>query len=243
MEQFFIVLAVLAVWIFRGVAGASRRSPGEGGGEGSLGPGGSIDVTARTRQRSLEAQQRAIEALQRWEAKQGLAPRDPQERESPGPAPSVVATERTRTARPAQFSRRTTAERKRQDAYAEISRMLDPVQSGRRSSAERRGFEVPRTVDPAPEVAPVQPRVVSLEDPEQLAALAARRERSSSPEAAPGVSSPGGRPKVTRLGKPKQGGGGRRATARAVLPRLEGLPLAARAMVYAELLGPPKSIR
>lgn len=243
MEQFFIVLAVVAVWIFRGVAGASRRTPGEGSDGGSLGPGGSIDVTARTRQRSLEAQQRAIEALQRWEAKQGLGVRDPQERESPGPAPSVVATERTRTARPAQFSRRTTAERKRQEAYAEISRMLDPAQSGRRSSAERRGFEVPRKVDPALEVAPAPPRVVSLEDPEQLAALAARRLRSSSSEAVSGASSPDDRPQVTRLGKPKRGGGGRRATARAGLPRLEGLPLAARAMVYAELLGPPKSLR
>ena len=243
MEQFFIVLAILAVWVFRGVAGASRRNPGESGdADGALGPAGTMDVTATTRQRSLEAQQRAIEALQRWEAKQGLGSRDPQEREVPTPAPREFAAGRTRTARPAQFSRRTTAERKRREAYAEISRMLDPAPSDRRSS-ERRGFEVPRTADPAPEVARAQPRVVSLEDPAELEALAARRERSSSSEAAPRGSDPGDRPQVTRLGKPKRGAERGRGTARAGLPRLEGLPLAARAMVYAELLGPPRSLR
>jgi hypothetical protein len=243
MEQFFIVLAVVAIWIFRGVAGAKSRYPGKGDQEdGSLGPGGSIDISARTRQRTLEAQQRAIEALQRWEAKQGLGERNPPEREAP-------ATSRTRTARPAQFRRRTTAERKRREAYAEIAQMVDPVQSGRVSSRPRRGFQPPRVPEPAADVPPVASEVVSLEDPAQLEALKASRRRAGSvagrASGTPATAAPGGgtsasEPRVTRPGKLNRRSAGGRTPSR--LARLEKLPVPARAIVYAEIFGPPRSL-
>ncbi|MBT8462076.1 MAG: hypothetical protein KJO44_06085, partial [Gemmatimonadetes bacterium] len=111
MEQFFVILAVIVFWVFRGVAGSQRRVPGQDPYESeSMGPGGHIDISGTTRQKTLESQQRAIEALRRWEAKQGLSSAktdsgQPQPRE----APPVPAVSRTRVGRPATAGSRAAA--------------------------------------------------------------------------------------------------------------------------------------
>ena len=74
MEQVFIIIAVLIFWIFKGVARAQRRVPGQDPYESEpLSPAGSPDVASATRRGTAEAQERAIEALRRWEEKQALS--------------------------------------------------------------------------------------------------------------------------------------------------------------------------
>ncbi len=74
MEQVFIIIAVLVFWIFKGVARAQRRVPGQDPYESEpLSPAGRPDVVGATRRATPEAQERAIEALRRWEEKQDLS--------------------------------------------------------------------------------------------------------------------------------------------------------------------------
>jgi hypothetical protein len=231
MEQFFVILAVVLFWVFRGVAGGQRRFPrGSPRDDAEQGPGGPIDVTGATRQRTAEGQQRALEALQRWEARQGLGA-GASDRGSPDltGAPSAA---RTRTARPAAFTRHTTAQRKRREAYAEIARMLDPGQAPGMPQRPRKRFEVDRAA--APIAAASVAEAASLEDPAELQATKNRRERAAAAR------------KAASERSPAAAGPGRRARGRSAgvsgLARLEKLPLAARAVVFAEILGPPRSL-
>ena len=74
MEQVFIIIAVLVFWIFKGVARAQRRVPGQDPYESEpLSSAGRPDVVGATRRATPEAQERAVEALRRWEEKQDLA--------------------------------------------------------------------------------------------------------------------------------------------------------------------------
>ena len=97
MEQVFIIIAVLVFWIFKGVAGPSGECRGRIRTTViPLSPDAPRDVVGATRQQTLEAQQRAIEALQRWEEEQGLSAgeRDPAWSAS---ADLVPAASRTRS--------------------------------------------------------------------------------------------------------------------------------------------------
>ena len=72
MEQVFVIIAVVIFWIFNGVAGAQKRLPGQDPYD-SEPLGGPIDIPGTARQKTVDSQQRALQALQRWEAKQGLS--------------------------------------------------------------------------------------------------------------------------------------------------------------------------
>ena len=149
MEQVFIIIAVLVFWIFKGVAGAQRRVPGQDPYESDpLSPDAPRDVVGATRQQTLEGQQRAIEALQRWEEEQGLSAgeRDPARSAS---ADLVPAASRTRLGRPAMTSGPTAA-RHRKEAFADIARMLDSGQPAGRTAAKRSGFQVSLPATPSP---------------------------------------------------------------------------------------------
>jgi hypothetical protein len=225
MEQVFIIIAVLVFWIFKGVAGAGqRRLPGQDPYEdGSFGSGGSIDITGAARQRTEEGQQRAIEALQRWEEKQRLAggyggpPRGGSER--------IPAASRTRAGRPARIASRTTAERKRKQAYADIARMLDPELTARRTSTTRRRFEV----DPETEAA-------SAPGAGSEPGSSPGRSESREPAAGPVASEPSAEK------PPRRAASRSKEPAASGLAKLERLPLAARAIVYSEILGRPPSL-
>ena len=219
MEQFFVIIAFLIFWVVRGVAGAGkRRLPGEDP-YSDTGPGGAIDITGATRNKTLEAQQRAIEALQRWEARQGLSQgRDAPERPA---SPAVPAASRTRVGRPASTTSRRAA-RERKEAYADIARMLDPGEEPRRGSRDRPRFEV------------TAPAAAQSAVPVQREARPAREAARTSPSAQ--ADAP--RPPEARTAKRR----GPATPAERQLARLERLPLAARAVVYSEILGRPRSL-
>jgi hypothetical protein len=213
MEQFFVILAIIVFWVFRGVAGSQRRVPGQDPYESeSNGPGGHIDISSAARQKTLESQQRAIEALQRWEAKQGLsaAKGDPGR---PGEAPGVPAISRTRVGRPATAGSRAAAW-KRKEAFADIARMLDPAEQ----------------TSPVPAAKPAAERTRSD--------AALRRESVREDKAAQKVEAS----RRAAAAQEAAASGDEKTAPLSTLDRLEKLPLAARAIVYAEILGPPRSL-
>ena len=229
MEQVFVIIAVVVFWIFRGIAGGQRRGvPGQDPFEDlGGGAGGSRDIAGATRQQTLEAQERAIEALRRWEAKQGLSRRE-QGTAAPAATEAVPAASRTRAARPARIASRTTAGQKRRKAYADIAQMLDPGPSAGQASPHRQRFEVaPRAESEATSdrasSALWDAGVKEGDRHESAGAVAASRRERNKPGAA-----------VAPVARSSRKSG---------LPKLESLPLAARAIVYAEILGRPGSLR
>jgi len=234
MEQVFIVIAVVIFWIFKGVAGSQRRVPGQDPYD-SEPLGGPIDISGAARQKGLESQQRAIEALQRWEEKQGLSAGEKDSGRA-AVAEAVPAASRTRVGRPATIRSRTTAAGQRKEAFADIARMLDPGQPAGGTPARRSHFEVstpdtpppgqavPRTARPATDRRPSDAalRRRALKD-EALRKEAAAQETAAAKEATP-----------ARWGD--------RAAAPSILARIESLPFAARAIVYSEILGRPRSL-
>ncbi|MEK6253988.1 MAG: hypothetical protein N2B05_04760 [Gemmatimonadales bacterium] len=227
MEQVFVIIAVVVFWIFKGVAGTQRRVPGQDPHD-SEPPGGPIDISGAARQKTLESQQRAMEALQRWEAKQGLSggKGDPAHAAS---AEAVPAAARTRVGRPA-TTRSRSAARQRKEAFAEIARVLDPAQASSGTPARRPSFEVSTPASSPPDRE--APRPVSDRRPSDAATrrAAAHKDEESRREIAAEQSSA-----ATKAQK-------ERAAKASGLARLESLPLSARAIVYAEILGRPPSL-
>ena len=222
MEQVFVIIAVVIFWIFKGVAGSQRRMPGQDPYD-SEPLGGSIDIPGTARQKAAESQQRALEALQRWEAKQGLSAG----KSAPGPA--VPAASRTRVGRPSTSSRREAA-RQRKEAFADIARMLDPAASPGATPARRPSFKVSTPVSSSDDRD--APRPVSDRRPSDAAM---RREAEHELEEAQ-------RATVAQEAAADANAGRRAGAApRSGLARLESLPLAARAIVYGEILGRPRS--
>lgn len=238
MEQVFIVLAVLVFWIFRGVAGAQRRVPGQDPYESDpLSPDGPRDVVSATRHQTLEAQQRAIEALQRWEEKQGLSAEKAGPAGPGGDPAGVPAASRTRVGRPAAISV-SGANRQRREAFADIARMLDPEQSADRSPRGKHRFEVDVPAEPVPS-APVP----STPTPSTPAPRASPGATEKIPTRVPARDPESGAMRQSLdARKSEPAAGARRAAALSSLARIEALPLAARAIVYAEILGPPRSL-
>lgn len=220
MEQFFVVIAIVIFWIFRQAsAGARRGRPGAS--PFDILTGGESDEPndgAALRSRSADANLRALEALQRWEARQRAgearredakaASRTSPTRREPPPTPPRGRPPRVTIARGA-------AERERKRLQADIASMLDPAGTPRfraRPRVERSRREpAPLVEQSSPAEAAVrQPTLESAEAPRaRLKQPAGRAPRKSAPEAA--------------------------------LARLERLPLAARAIVYGEILGRPKA--
>ena len=227
MEQVFVIIAVVIFWIFKGVARTQRRVPGQDPYE-SEPPGGPIDISGAARQKTLESQQRAMEALQRWEAKQGLSggKGDPAHAAS---AEAVPAAARTRVGRPA-TTRSRSAARQRKEAFAEIAGMLDPAQASSATPARPPSFEVSTPASSPPDRE--APRPVSDRRPSDAATRrdAAHKDEEARREIAAEKSSA-----ATKAQK-------ERAAKASGLARLESLPLAARAIVYAEILGRPPSL-
>ena len=227
MEQVFVIIAVVVFWIFKGVAGTQRRVPGQDPHD-SEPPGGPIDISGAARQKTLESQQRAMEALQRWEAKQGLSrgKGDPAQAAS---AEAVPAAARTRVGRPA-TTRSRSAARQRKEAFAEIAGMLDPAQASSATPARPPSFEVSTPASSPPDRE--APRPVSDRRPSDAATrrAAAHKDEEARREIAAEQSSA-----ATKAQK-------ERAAKASGLARLESLPLAARAIVYAEILGRPPSL-
>lgn len=213
MEQFFVIIAIVVFWIFRGVAGNQRRLPGQDPyDDEATGPGGHIDISGAAQQKTLESQQRAMEALQRWEAKQQLSSG---KGESPRPVSlkSVPAASRTRVGRPA-TSRSRAAARQRKEAFTDIARMLDPVQQ-------------------TPSAQAAKPAAVRIRSDAALRRESVREEEAAQEEAT-----------SLRVAAAQEAAapGDEKATPLSALARLEKLPLAARAIVYSEILGPPRSV-
>jgi hypothetical protein len=223
MEQVFIILAVLLFWIFKGVAGGQRRVPGQDPYDGdSSSPGGPRDIAGATRQKTLEAQQVALEALQRWEEKQKLSSGyGGPAQAAPG---SVPAASRTRIGRPAAITGRG-AERQRREAFADIARMLDPGQPAGSAPARRSSLEVST---PARPVADRRPSDAAMKRD------AARKDEAALKEAAAQESAASQEARAS--------GRSDKVATPSVLAKLESLPLAARAIVYSEILGRPRSL-
>lgn len=227
MEQVFIIIAVILFWIFKGVAGTQRRVPGQDPYDADFSSPG--DLTSTTRRKTVEAQKAALEALQRWEEKQRLSSGygGPPQSADPG---SVPAASRTRVGRPASFSSRR-GEQQRRDAFADIARMLDPERPADATPARRPSFEVS-----APPPPPEAPRPVADRRPSDAALQrdSDRKDEAAHKEAAARRSA--------SEQEARASGTGDRVAGPSALARLESLPLAARAIVYAEILGPPRSL-
>jgi hypothetical protein len=226
MEQVFVIIAVVIFWIFKGVAGTQRRLPGQDPYD-SEPLGGPIDIPGTARQRTVESQQRALEALQRWEAKQGLsAGKGDSGRPTSG---SVPAASRTRVGRASSSGRREAA-RQRREAFADIARMLDPAQATSATPSRSPGIDVsaPASAPPDREA----PRRVSERRPSDAAM---RREAEHQVEEAERAAA------VREAAADAKAGRSASATPLSGLARLESLPLAARAIVYGEILGRPRS--
>lgn len=205
MEQVFVVLAVIVYMLFQGAARAGRR-PGAGGEPPPRAP----------EDEQADAQERALEMLRRWEARQRAAA-DPK----PG-------------------------ERGRREAHAAIAGILGrrapvppvPEDETVRSletlvSAE----ETPRRLRPPAtgRVVPGQRRRAPAPRPERVPSV--RRRARPEGERAP-VAAPAHRPAPSSVGSE---GKGRRRGGDA-LGRLDSLPPLARAVVLAEILGPPPTL-
>ena len=215
MEQFFVIIAIVVFWIVRGVAGTQRRVPGQDPYDGeSVGPGGHIDISGTAKQKTLESQRRALDALQRWEAKQGLS-RDQGGAAQPERLDSVPASSRTRVGRPATGRARAAAQQ-RKAAFADIARMLDPGQQ--KSSAP----------------AAAKPAAVRIRSDAALRRDSVREDEAAQEEAASR--------KAAAVQETAASGRARKAEPLSALARLEQLPLAARAIVYSEILGRPRSL-
>jgi len=230
MEQFFVIIAIVVYWIVRGVAGAGnrRRLPGQDPLDTeSFGSRGPIDVVEATRQKSLDSQARAMEALRRWEAKQGLSRQEPAVQPTQQ-SDTVPAASRTRAGRKASIAHRTTAERERKKAYAEIAQMLDPGASAGPATPGAKRFKVSQSA------ARKEPELVPVASPSWEAGV--READQPGPRVAP-------RAETGETSAPEPPAPPRRGSSGASrLARLETLPLAARAIVYAEILGPPRSL-
>ena len=226
MEQVFVIIAVVIFWIFKGVAGTQRQVPGQDPYD-SEPLGGPIDISGAARQKTLESQQRAMEALQRWEAKQGLSggKGDPARAAS---AEAVPAAARTRVGRPA-TTRSRSAARQRKEAFAEIAGMLDPAQASSATPARRPSFKASTPASSPPDRE--APRPVADWRPSDAATRrdTAHKDEEARREIAAEQSSAATKARKERVAKASG------------LARLESLPLEARAIVYAEILGPPRS--
>jgi len=224
MEQVFILIAVLVFWIFKGVARAQRRVPGQDPYESEpLESAGRPEVVGATRRGTAEAQERAIEALRRWEEKQGLSMGQEVSRSDE----SLPAASRTRVGRSTTFLGRA-EERQRKHAYAEIASMLDPSRQGERPAALR---VRPSVETPAP-AAPPPAR-------ETVARISDTKDDQPSPSVAPKPA----RPEPAEPDRSTTSSDAyrlRRSSARGALSRIEELPLAARAIVYTEIFGRPR---
>ena len=226
MEQVFVIIAVVIFWIFKGVAGTQRRVPGQDPYD-SEPLGGPIDISGAARQKTVESQQRAMEALQRWEEKQRLAGGyggPPQ-----AGAEAVPAAARTRVGRPA-TTRSRAAAGQRKEAFADIARMLDPAQDSGATPARRPGFEVSTPASSPPDRE--APRPVADRRPSDAATRrdAAHKDEEARREIAAEQSSAATKARKERVAKASG------------LAKLESLPLAARAIVYGDILGRPRSL-
>ena len=227
MEQVFILIAVVVFWIFKGVARAQRRVPGEDPYESEpLGSAGRPDVVGATRRGTAitEAQERAIEALRRWEEKQGLSMGQEVSRSDE----SVPAVSRTRVGRSTTFLGRAT-ERRRKQAYAEIASMLDPSAQGERAAAlrVRPSIETPAPAATSPAARETGARTPETRDDRPSRSVAPKPSKPEPAERDRSRTSPG----AYSLS---------RSSARGALSRIEALPLAARAIVYSEIFGRPR---
>lgn len=212
MEQFFIVIAVLVFWVFKQASsGQRRRFPGEDAHESGPLTKSGLDASLE------EANRRAMEALRRWEEKQGLGKADPETfssspRRSPTRREPLPRATRERTPR-VTLARRS-VERERKKAYADIAQMLDPKDTPRfRLGAHAETDQ--RTPKPA---------------------RAAAEAQAQAPAAAPQRPADSDAYRQTTPGERTRGKTGPEAA----LASLERLPLAARAIVYAEILGRPR---
>jgi len=226
MEQVFVIIAVVIFWIFKGVAGTQRQVPGQDPHD-SEPLGGPIDISGAARQKTLESQQRAMEALQRWEAKQGLSggKGDPARAAS---AEAVPAAARTRVGRPA-TTRSRSAARQRKEAFAEIAGMLDPAQASSATPARRPSFEVSTPASSPPDREAPRPGADRRPSDAATRRDTAHKDEEARREIAAEQSSAATKARKERVAKASG------------LARLESLPLEARAIVYAEILGPPRS--
>jgi len=222
MEQVFIIVAIVIFWIFKGVAGARRRAPGQDPYESeSLRPTERPEIAGPAGRGVAEAQQRALEALQRWEAKQGLSRGEGASQR----AETVPAASRTRAGRPATFQDRA-AQRQRKQAYADIAGMLDPNRESKREAS--------------PQARP------SLESPVPASSweLGARTEEAREERQSRATPAPSGKSdaEVDRPAVAPRAHRPRHRPVPAALRRIETLPFAARAIVYSEIFGHPRSL-
>jgi len=269
MEQVIVIIALVVYWIFRGAARSQSRLPRGDTGDGPVTRGGLDDEIKAS-------QQRALEALQRWEARQRAEARKAEGREEAqagewaATRSAVKGPPRVRVEAPAELDRpprvhiaTRRAEQQRGEAYADIARMLDPaarqgpgaarrgslrVRTSREAGLRRRVSREPAVAIPEDGLALQESafgkwaegadrEARDLEPPES-------KERAGLRQAIGGRRGPGTAAGTSVTPAPSAGPQ-RRAGVQpgAVLRRLERLPLPARAIAYAEILGPPPGLR
>jgi len=233
VDGFVLILAIVVFSVFRNVIAEAKK-------KGSKHGPGSFDTSAE----HDEAQDRALDALRQWEARQralqaGSGDADPPKREAvriPRPGerrtdvrlPAARPTEQRATqrrARPFDPAESDGAEQTRREAYDAIRGLLAGKTERPASSAPAR--PAPSRV-PAPKQSAEPTRIR-----ERIPSLRARvqgtvRRRDKPDEPAP-------RPREDRRDR------GRAASAR--LDRFDSLPPLARGIIYAELLGKPVALR
>ena len=233
MDGFVLILAIVVFSVFRNVIAEAKK-------KGSKPGPGSFDTSAE----HDDAQERALDALQQWEARQralqtGGGDADPPKREEVRiPRPGE---DRTDVRLPA-------ARRTEQRATQRRARPFDPAESDGAEQTRREAYDairdllVGKTERPASS-APTRPAPSRVPAPRQSAEPTRIRERT--PSLRPRVQGT-----VRRRDKPDETAPrpreerreqGRKAPAR--LDRFDSLPPVARGIVYAELLGKPVAFR
>lgn len=206
MEQVFVVLAVIVYMLFQGAARAGRRS----------GAGGEPPPRAPEDEQA-DAQERALETLRRWEARQ---------RAAADPKPGERGRREAHAAIAGMLGRRVPVPPVPEDeTVRSLETLVSAEETPRRLRAPAKGRVVPgerrRAPAPRPERVPAVRRRARREGEEAPGGAASRR--SGVPPAGSGRERRG------------RGGGG--------LDRLDALPPLARAVVLSEVLGPPPSLR
>lgn len=233
MDGFVLILAIVVFSVFRNVIAEAKKKGNK------QGPG-SFDTSAE----HDEAQERALDALRQWEARQRALQAGGGDAEPP-------KREAVRISRPGEHRtdvRLPAARRIDQRVTRRRARPFDPAESDGAEQTRREAYDAIRdllagkTERPASS-APTRPVPSRVPAPKQSAEPTRIRERT--PSLRPRVQGTVRRQATTDEPAPRQRED-RRDQGRAApasLDRFDSLPPVARGIVYAELLGKPVALR
>ena len=205
MDGFVLILAIVVFSVFRSVVAEAKKKQDR-----------KLPNVLDSIAEHDEAQDRALEALQQWEARQRAL-------KGGGRGPDPAGRE----PRPYELAQSQGAEQTRREAY-------DAIRSLLAGKADRPSLPVPTRTDPSAELAPSPgPPVVPNRIRERAPAVRPRIRGTVQRQVEP-TDRISARPGTGRKSDSKPPAG---------LGRLESLPPVARGMLYAELLGKPVAFR